>query len=71
MGFAQGWYQLARSKTQLRRVCMLELIASFLIILAAISLVMGYSLTGLIYACLVMSIIITLVGTLRGRPQQE
>jgi len=50
---------------------MLELIASFLIILAAISLVMGYSLTGLIYACLVVSIIITLVGALRGRPQQE
>lgn len=50
---------------------MLELIASFLIIWATISLVMGYSLTGLIYASLVMSIIITLVGALRGKPQQD
>ena len=49
---------------------MLELIASFLVILAAISLVMGYSMIGLVYAFLVTSIIITLVGTLRGRPQE-
>ena len=55
---------------RLRRIVMLELLASFLVILAAISLVMGYSLTGLIYAFLVTSIIITLVGTLRGRPQE-
>lgn len=50
---------------------MLELIASFLIVLAAISLVMGYSLTGLIYACLIMSLIITLVGTFRGKPPEQ
>lgn len=46
---------------------MLEVIAIFFIVLGIVSLFTSYSITGLIYSLLIMSILVVLVGAIKGK----
>ena len=47
---------------------MLEIIAIFFMVLGIISLFTSYSIAGVIYSLLIMSILVVLVGAVKGKP---
>jgi hypothetical protein len=52
----------------LKERTMLEIIAIFFIALGTISLFTSYSIAGFIYSLLIMSILVVLVGAVKGKP---